>query len=208
MRIFRPRLPSAASLLAFAALAPATTKGLNQIVTPDVQPYGQLSLSLQAQHMSLGNAYQAQYELGITGNFELSAAQGFRPGEAFLASELGIIQQKNWLVSTGFLGWSTRGDSPQPFVEAGYYKDKIKTMAGIQRVGRLNQALLGAAYQATPVLLLQADFLSGAPNFLTLGFTYSPAPNLSINPSIYRENAPGHHLLPYLVVSWTVTAFK
>jgi hypothetical protein len=42
----------------------ATTKGLSQIVTPDVQPEGGLSLSFQWQSKQIANPYQFQSEWG------------------------------------------------------------------------------------------------------------------------------------------------
>ena len=65
-----------------------TTKGLNQIVTPDIQPTGMLSLSVQAQHSAIGNDLQAQYELGLSKTFEVAVFQGLKPGIFLLATEL------------------------------------------------------------------------------------------------------------------------
>src|SRR5438552_4471200 len=59
-------------LVAFAAIficassSFATTKGLSQIVTPDLQEEGDLSLSLQIQDERIGNPYELQAELGLT----------------------------------------------------------------------------------------------------------------------------------------------
>ena len=114
----------------------ATTKGLNQIVTPDIQPFGQLSISYQMQNAVIGNPYQIQYEYGFTKNLEAAVFQGMDPGELYGAAEYGIIQRPDFLLSTGFLGWSTRGDAPQPFLEAGWMKAKGRLIAGIQRTGR------------------------------------------------------------------------
>jgi len=47
-------------------LANATTKGLSQIVTPDLQPAGDLSLSFQVQSLHMANPYELQAELGLT----------------------------------------------------------------------------------------------------------------------------------------------
>ncbi len=44
----------------------ATTKGLSQIVTPDLQGEGDLSLSLQIQDKRIANPYQLQAEMGLT----------------------------------------------------------------------------------------------------------------------------------------------
>jgi hypothetical protein len=54
------------------ASALATTKGLSQIVTPDVQPQGDLSLSFQWQGKEIANPYEFQAELGITRSFEVA----------------------------------------------------------------------------------------------------------------------------------------
>ena len=191
-----------------ASLSLATTKGLNQIVTPDLQPFGQLSLSFQMQHSFLGNPIQNQYELGVSKQFEIAAFQGFRPGEAVLNSELGLIQRKDVLLSCGFLSWNTRGGVPQPFIEGGYNRGITRYMAGVQRIGTRNQAILGVGYQTTPSLLLQADYLGGKSNFITLGFTYNVTPSITFNPAIYRANAGGHTMYPYMVLTWTVTAWK
>lgn len=197
-----------AGLMASSAWCHWTTKGLNQIVTPDVQPFGQLSVSFQAQHQFLGIPYQAQYELGISKQFELAAFQGFKPGEAVLNAELGLIQKKDWLLSVGFLSWNTRGGAPQPFIEGGFNHGLARYMAGVQRVGNKNVTILGAGYQTTPSLLIQADFLSGKENFTTFGFTYNVTPAFTINPALYVANSKDHKLYPYVVATWTVTAWK
>lgn len=203
----RPILLLALCAVASVSLA-ATTKGLNQIVTPDIQPVGQLSLSAQVQHQIIGNSEQMQYELGLIKNFEIAVFQGFKPGETQLATELGIEQDGPWLLSTGFLGWSTRGDKPQPFLEGGYYKGPVKAMAGVQRQNDSNVTILGYGYQVNPKWLIQADYLSNTSNFTTLGFTFSPNSAWTVNPAIYMANGRDHKLYPYLVVSYTVQAFK
>jgi hypothetical protein len=120
----------ATPLLAVAPPALATTKGLSQIVTPDVQPAGQLSLSLQGQAKHIGNPYEAQAELGLTPWFEVAAFQGFSPHEGIFGAELSLLNKDPWLLSAGFVNWSTEGDSPQPFIEGGYYGTHNKLIAG------------------------------------------------------------------------------
>jgi len=44
----------------------ATTKGLSQIVTPDLQGEGDLSLSFQIQDKRIANPYQLQAEMVLT----------------------------------------------------------------------------------------------------------------------------------------------
>ncbi len=55
----------------------ATTKGLSQIVTPDLQPEGDLSLSLQIQDKRIANPYQLQAEMGLTKWAEVAVFRGF-----------------------------------------------------------------------------------------------------------------------------------
>ena len=75
----------------------ATTKGLNQIVTPDVQPQGDLSLSFQWQGQEIANPYEFQAELGITKWFEIAIFQGLKPQETIFGCEVGLVQQDPWL---------------------------------------------------------------------------------------------------------------
>ncbi len=196
------------ALAQLAASAVATTKGLNQIVTPDIQPFGQFSISFQAQHSTIGNPYQFQYEYGFDPKFEAAVFQGLDPGAQYLATEYGIVQKPDVLLSVGFLNWSTRGDAPQPFIEGGWNKGNLRVIGGLQRVGRANIGIVGAAYQTNSKLLVQADYLGGNGNFTTFGFTYSPTPNLSVNPALYMDNTSAHKLFPYLVVSWSITLVK
>ena len=58
-------------LVAFAAIficasSFATTKGLSQIVTPELEEEGDLSLSLQIQDKRIANPYELQAEMGLT----------------------------------------------------------------------------------------------------------------------------------------------
>ena len=75
------------------APALATTKGLNQIVTPDVQPQGDLSLSFQWQGQEIANPYEFQAELGITKWFEIAIFQGLKPQETIFGCEVGLVQK-------------------------------------------------------------------------------------------------------------------
>src|ERR1043166_1543944 len=54
----------------------ATTKGLSQIVTPDLQSEGDLSLSFQAQSERIANPYELQAELGLTKWAEVAVFKG------------------------------------------------------------------------------------------------------------------------------------
>src|SRR5216683_4864554 len=84
----------------------ATTKGLNQIVTPDLQEEGDLSVSLQIQDKRIGNPYELQAELGLTKWAEVAVFQGFKPNEEIFATEFGILTKEPYLLSIGFINWS------------------------------------------------------------------------------------------------------
>jgi hypothetical protein len=208
---------AAFSVLALALPAGATTKGLNQIVTPDIQPEGQLSISYQQQDPSIGNASEIQLELGITKRFEVAVFQGFSPGEQVLNAEYGIIQGTPWLLSAGFLGWSDTGSGAQPFVDGGWYKGPWQLSLGAVTVpgapGHPNdeyttEGIFGVAYKVDPRMQVQADYQTGSGNSTTAGFTYAVTPSLSFNPSLYVGNDPGHKAVGYAVLTYTITAFK
>lgn len=199
----------------------ATTKGLNQIVTPDVQPRGTLSISFQQVDPNIANRYEAQLEMGLTSRLEVAVFQGFSPDEQIFNAEYGIVQRKDVLLSAGFANYSTKGTSPQPYLEGGYLKGKTYLMAGIIRASvetsgvggaivsnHETQSILGAAYHITPRTLLQLDYQSGRGNFATAGFTYNITPQLQINPSAYLSNAFPHKTYGYVVLTWTITAFQ
>jgi hypothetical protein len=190
--------------------AVATTKGLNQIVTPDVQPYGQLSISYQQQDPNIGNPDEMQFELGITKIFELAAFQGFKPNEEVLNAELSLVQKGPYLLSTGFTNWATLGKAyaPEPFLEGGYYKGLGKFSAGAIRNGGSTQAIVGYAYQATPRMMFQVDYQSGSGNSSTVGFTYSVTPAVTFNPAVYYSNDQPHKAYAYAVLTWSVQAWQ
>ena len=85
-----------------ATRAEATTKGLSQIVAPDLQPEGDLSLSLQIQDARIANPYEPQAELGVTKWAEVAVFQGFEPNEEISVTEIGILTKEPYLLSIGF----------------------------------------------------------------------------------------------------------
>lgn len=215
-------LGAAAALLLAASTAPlhATTKGLNQIVTPDIQPAGQLSVSYQQQDANIANPSELQLELGLTPRFELAYFQGLDPGEEILNAEYGIIQSKQCLLSAGFAGYSSRYPHPAPYVEAGYITGATYLMAGAEQVQlaqtnatgasynqQQTQSIFGAAYRVSPRVLLQVDYQSGEQNSLTGGFTYSVTPELNFNPAIYYSNGDPHNVYGYAVLTWNIQLF-
>ena len=200
----QPRLGNFFSMICWLSLACttcfATTKGLNQIVTPDIQPLGVLSTSVQVQNPALGNSDEVQLELGITKNFEVAVFQGCVPGEVVLNAEYGLIQQKSFLLSTGVLGIEN-GHNPQPFLEGGWYHDKVFGIAGVQQQHANAEGVFGFGYQATPAALVTLDYITGDDNFATAGVTFTLTPNLSFNPALYISNKT-HTSYGYGVLSW------
>ena len=90
------------TMVAIFASAPssiATTKGLSQIVTPDLQPKGDLSLSLQIQDERIANPYQLQAELGLTRWAEVAVFRGFEPDEWIFGTEIGLLTKEPFLLS-------------------------------------------------------------------------------------------------------------
>lgn len=189
--------------IAFAGVAFATTKGLNQIVTPDIQPAGILSLSYQVQNEAIGNSMQVQTEYGVTPRFEVAFFEGMSPGQQTFATEYGILAKGPYLLSCGFTGWTSNGDKPLPFVEGGYYVGPHRFIAGLQRNGAHSQTVLGYAYQCSPSLSLQTDYQSGDGNSATVGFTFNFTPTLSLNPALYFPNGESK-ALGYAVLSWNI----
>src|SRR5205823_11706116 len=93
----------------------ATTKGLSQIVTPDLQPKGDLSLSLQIQDERIAKPYELQAELGLTRWVEVAVFRGFNPDEWIFGTEIGLLTKEPFLLSIGFVNWSPHLDvDPQP----------------------------------------------------------------------------------------------
>ena len=188
--------------------ARATIVGLNQIVTPDIQPAGVLALSAQAQHSAIGNSQQIQFELGLTPRFEVAWFQGFKPKEGLFDAELNLIQQGPHLLSAGAINWSTRGGAAQPVLEYGYYAEADHVIIGAIYANRETELLLGYKRQLSAALAFSADFQSGRANSATVGVTYNFTPELSINPAVYCTNSRPHHLLGYVVLTYNFTLWK
>ena len=200
--------------------ARATTKGLNQIVTPDIQPKGQFSISVQKQDPNVGNRLELQGELGLTNNFEVAVFDATSPAVQVFNAEYGLYDKGPLLLSTGFLGWTTNGIAPQPFLEGGYYFKNLQLILGAERGPSQNagdgskpynvygtQAVTGIAYSPSSHLKLQVDYQSQDSNFATAGFTYAVTGSLSFNPAIYVTNSTPRKGYGYAVLTWTVTAF-
>jgi hypothetical protein len=187
----------------------ATTKGLNQIVTPDLQEAGDLSLSLQIQDKRIGNPYEIQAELGLIKWAEIAVFKGFDPNELIFGTELGLIQKEPYLLSTGFINWSPHSHvDPQPFVEAGYYTEHQKIILGAIHAGYRNEAILGYAYDFNKTWRVQVDWQSGSGNASTLGFTCNLTHDFQFNPAIYVTNDSPHEVLGYIVFTYTLPLWR
>ncbi len=184
--------------------ARATTKGLSQIVTPDLQPPGDFSLSLQVQSERIANPYQLQAEVGLTNWAEFAVFRGFKPDEFIFGAEFGIFTKEPYLLSVGFVNWSphTKVD-PQPFLEAGYYTEHHKFIAGAIHAGGKNEAILGYAYDFNKAWRAQVDFQSGSENSTTFGVTWNITPDFQTNPALYIGNSSRHELMGYVVFTYT-----
>jgi hypothetical protein len=182
----------------------ATTKGLSQIVTPELEPEGDLSLSLQIQDARIGNPYELQAELGITKWAEVAVFQGFKPNEEIFATEIGLLTKEPYLLSIGFVNWSPRrGIDPQPYIEAGYYTEHDKFIIGGIHADYKNEAILGYAHDFNKQWRAQIDFQTGAENSTTLGFTWNITPDFQMNPAIYFSNYHPERIKCYVVFSYT-----
>jgi hypothetical protein len=188
----------------FSPAADATTKGLSQIVTPDLESPGDFSLSLQAQSQRIANPYELQGELGLTNWAEVAVFQGFKPNELIFGTEFGLLQKEPYLISLGFVNWSPHSHvDPQPYMEAGYYTEHHKFIAGAIHVDYRNEVILGYAYDFNKTWRAQVDFQSGSGNSSTIGFTCNISRDLQMNPALYVTNDSPHHLLGYVVFTYT-----
>lgn len=198
-----------AACLVLHATAHATTKGLSEIVTPDLQKEGELSLSFQAQDKRIGNPFELQAEMGLTSWFEVAMFQGLKPSEQIFGAEIALVQHKPWLLSAGFTNWSTRGVAPQPFLEGGwYYGEHHKLIVGAAYVSPRMEAILGYAYDFNERWRAQVDFQSGPDNSVAFGFTCNVTENFQFNPALYVSNNKTHDVMGYIVFTYTLPLWK
>src|SRR5882724_10999983 len=182
----------------------ATTKGLSQIVTPDLQPNGDLSLSLQIQDKRIANPYQLQAEMGLTKWAEVAVFRGFQPDEWIFGTEIGLLRKEPFLLSVGFVNWSPHLNvDPQPYIEAGYYTEHHKVIVGAIHAGYKNEAILGYAYDFNQRWRVQVDWQSGSENSSTIGFTCNVTPDFQVNPALYFANYHPDRLMGYIVFTYT-----
>ena len=182
----------------------ATTKGLSQIVTPDLEPEGDFSLSFQIQDKRIANPYQLQGELGLTNWAEVAVFRGFQPDEWIFGTEIGLLRKEPYLLSIGFINWSPHlNEDPQPFIEAGYWGEHHKVCLGAIHADYKNEAILGYAYDFNERWRVQVDWQSGSENSSTIGFTCNVTPDFQFNPALYVNNGPKHDLFGYIVFTYT-----
>ncbi|HKS04257.1 MAG TPA: hypothetical protein VJR49_02780 [Chthoniobacterales bacterium] len=197
-------LSALALMWAVVSTAEATTKGLSQIVTPDLQEPGDLSLSLQIQDERIGNPYQLQAEMGLTNWAEFAVFRGFKPDEWIFGTEFGLLTKEPYLLSAGFLNWSPHLHvDPQPYIQAGYYTEHHKFIAGAIHAGYKNEAILGYAYDFNKTWRVQVDWQSGKENSSTIGFTCNITQDLQCNPAIYFSNDDPSRIMGYVVFTYT-----
>ena len=192
------------AILWTAPSAFATTKGLSQIVTPDLQGEGDLSLSLQIQDKRIANPYELQAELGLTKWAEVAVFRGFQPDDWIFGTEIGLLTKEPFLLSVGFVNWSPHLNvDPQPYIEAGYYTEHHKVIAGAIHAGYKNEAILGYAYDFNERWRLQVDWQSGSENSSTIGFTCNVTRDFQFNPAIYFSNDDPSRIMGYVVFTYT-----
>jgi hypothetical protein len=192
------------AILSSASSSFATTKGLSQIVTPDLQGPGDLSLSFQVEDEKIGNPYQLQAEMGLTKWAEFAVFRGFKPDDWIFGTEFGLLTKEPYLLSIGFVNWSPHMNvDPQPYIEAGYYTEHHKFIAGVTHVDFRNEAILGYAYDFNETWRVQVDFQSGSGNSSTIGFTWNITRDFQVNPAIYVTNDSPHEVLGYVVFTYT-----
>src|SRR6267378_1530189 len=191
-------------ILSSALSSFATTKGLSQIVTPELQEEGDLSLSLQIQDKRIANPYELQAEMGLTKWAEVAVFRGFDPDDWIFATEFGLLTKEPYLLSVGFVNWSPHLNvDPQPYIEAGYCTEHHKVFAGAIHAGYKNEAILGYAYDFNKQWRVQVDFQSGRENSSTIGFTWNITPDFQVNPALYFANYHPDRLMGYIVFTYT-----
>jgi len=192
-------------VLSSASSSLATTKGLSQIVTPDLQGEGDLSLSLQIQDKRIANPYELQAELGLTKWAEVAVFRGFQPDDWIFGTEIGLLTKEPFLLSVGFVNWSPHLNvDPQPYIEAGYYTEHNKVIVGAIHAAYKNEAILGYAYDFNQTWRVQVDWQSGSENSSTIGFTCNVTRDFQFNPAIYFSNDDLSRVMGYVVFTYTL----
>jgi hypothetical protein len=142
--------------------------------------------------------------MGLARWAEVALFKGFKPNELILGTEIGLLTNEPWLLSTGFVNWSPHSHvDPQPFVEAGYYTEHEKVIVGAIHAGYKNEVILGYAHDFNKTWRAQMDFQSGSENSSTLGITCNITRDFQVNPAIYFPNYHPERVLGYIVFTYT-----
>jgi hypothetical protein len=183
--------------------ARATIVGLNQIVTPDIQPEGLLSVNFQVEHPALGDSRQILLDLGINKSLEFTYFGGITTGHNAVGAQVALVQKKYFVLSAGTLGLETIA-KPQPFLEGGYYFKNGFVVAGIQEQNSDFYGVYGISHRLTPKIQISSDYISGPTHYATLGVVLELTPHLYFNPAIFISNAAPHRAYGYGVLSWDI----
>jgi hypothetical protein len=187
----------------------ATTQGLNQIATPDVQPEGTLALSFNVQDKKIGNQYQLQAEMGLAKWLEIDLFQGFKPNDTVIETEIGLLSKQPYLFSIGFLNWSPHNRvAPQPFAIAGYYYGRHQLVAGATHSDFRNEALLGYACDFNKTWRLQVDWQSGSGNSSTVGIVWNVTPDFQASSAVFVTNNSPHEVFGYVAFTYTFQVWR
>jgi hypothetical protein len=185
------------------------TTGYGQIVTPDLQPEGELSVTALIQSERIGNPYEVELELGLFRWAEVAIFKGFKPNEFIFDAEISLLQKEPWLLSIGALNWSPHSHvDPQPFIVGGYYTEHNQLIAGAIRAGSRTDAILGWIYYFNDTWRAQIDFQSGSGNAVSLGFTCNLTRDLELSPGIYITNDTPHHVLGFVFITYTFPIWR
>ena len=187
----------------------ATTQGLNQIATPDVQPEGTLALSFNLEDQRIGNQYQLQAEMGLAKWLEIDIFQGFEPNDTIIETEVGLLSKEPYLFSIGFLNWSPHNRvAPQPLAIGGYYYGRHQFIAGATHTDFRNEALLGYAYDFNKTWRLQVDWQSGSGNSSTVGIVWNITPDFQASSAVFVTNDSPHKVLGYVSFTYTFKLWR
>ena len=205
-------------LLPLAARAAPT--GLNQIPTPDLVPWKQLTLQLTnnntnvTPNLPLWRAPQVegQSQFGLPWNMEAgldvapyNVQQDYRPvlnikwvpiNEDYYvpATAIGVTQ-----LGLGFTpGYYLVASKTVNYSEIAYQKFRahhrniklrgFRVVAGIQGSGNAWQALVGSDYEVSDHFIVEADWISGAKNSVSLGGVLVINQHDSVTLALLRQN--------------------
>lgn len=181
----------------------ATLNGFNQIPTPDVQPTGLMTVSVQSQNTAIGNGLQLQFEVGVADRVGIEYIRGFEPGRDEVDAEYGILDHGPYLISVGAFDVGDRF-RPQLFVQAGYQSDRWYLVAGTQRQESNFYGIFGVQYSFSARYQILFDYVSGSESFTAAGVNVNLTPTLSFNPGVFVTNSAPHRAFLYYWLGWNV----